>query len=205
MASILRDEPDLSKVPAQARRLLKRCLEKDPQKRLRHIGDVMALLDEPPSGEYGRRSDRAAATARAHETMAVAGASRRASSVLAAAQRLRLGAVALAERCGTGRALRGRRDGGDEVLLRRRDGRVARWPLDGVPGDRRRRRERATGCGRWTPSRLVHFRDRDCLRPGGVVGRQPVRVLHGSQRSATQESVTYRAGRLRRLRISADQ
>jgi eukaryotic-like serine/threonine-protein kinase len=52
MASILRDEPDLRKVPAQARRLLKRCLEKDPQKRLRHIGDVMALLDEPPSGEF---------------------------------------------------------------------------------------------------------------------------------------------------------
>jgi Tol biopolymer transport system component len=51
MASVLRDAPDLSKVPAQARRLLKRCLEKDPQKRLRHIGDVMALLDEPPSGE----------------------------------------------------------------------------------------------------------------------------------------------------------
>jgi Tol biopolymer transport system component len=51
MASVLRDEPDLKKVPAQARRLLKRCLEKDPQKRLRHIGDVMALLDEPPSGE----------------------------------------------------------------------------------------------------------------------------------------------------------
>ena len=52
MASILRDEPDLTKVPAQARRLLKRCLEKDPQKRLRHIGDVMALLDEPPSAEH---------------------------------------------------------------------------------------------------------------------------------------------------------
>ena len=52
MASVLRDEPDLTKVPAQARRLLKRCLEKDPQKRLRHIGDVMALLDEPPSGEH---------------------------------------------------------------------------------------------------------------------------------------------------------
>jgi Tol biopolymer transport system component/tRNA A-37 threonylcarbamoyl transferase component Bud32 len=51
MASVLRDEPDLTKVPAQARRLLKRCLEKDPQKRLRHIGDVMALLDDPPSGE----------------------------------------------------------------------------------------------------------------------------------------------------------
>jgi serine/threonine protein kinase len=52
LASVLRDEPDLRKVPAQARRLLRRCLEKDPQKRLRHIGDVMSLLDEPRSGEY---------------------------------------------------------------------------------------------------------------------------------------------------------
>jgi eukaryotic-like serine/threonine-protein kinase len=52
LASVLRDAPDLTKVPAQARRLLKRCLEKDPQKRLRHIGDVMSLLDEPPSGEF---------------------------------------------------------------------------------------------------------------------------------------------------------
>jgi Tol biopolymer transport system component/tRNA A-37 threonylcarbamoyl transferase component Bud32 len=52
MASILRNEPDLTRVPAQARRLLKRCLEKDPQKRLRHIGDVMSLLDEPPSAEH---------------------------------------------------------------------------------------------------------------------------------------------------------
>jgi Tol biopolymer transport system component len=45
-ARVLRDEPDLTKVPAQTHRLLKRCLEKDPQKRLRHIGDVMMLLDE---------------------------------------------------------------------------------------------------------------------------------------------------------------
>ena len=30
LASIFRDEPDLTKVPAQAHRLLKRCLEKDP-------------------------------------------------------------------------------------------------------------------------------------------------------------------------------
>ena len=46
MASVLKDEPDLSKVPAQAHRLLKRCLEKDPQKRLKHVGDVMSLLDD---------------------------------------------------------------------------------------------------------------------------------------------------------------
>jgi hypothetical protein len=52
MASILRDEPDLHKVPARAHRLLKRCLEKDAQKRLRHIGDVMSLLHEPHSGRF---------------------------------------------------------------------------------------------------------------------------------------------------------
>jgi serine/threonine protein kinase len=51
LASVLRDEPDLSKVPERARHLLKRCLEKDPQKRLRHIGDVMSLLDVPQSGQ----------------------------------------------------------------------------------------------------------------------------------------------------------
>jgi eukaryotic-like serine/threonine-protein kinase len=56
MASILRDDPDLSKVPERARHLLKRCLEKDPQKRLRHIGDVMSLLDVPPSGQYAATS-----------------------------------------------------------------------------------------------------------------------------------------------------
>ena len=50
MAAVLKDVPDLKKVPPQVRRLLSRCLEKDPNKRLRHVGDVMALLDdESPS------------------------------------------------------------------------------------------------------------------------------------------------------------
>ena len=48
MAGVLKDEPDLTKVPVQTHRLLKRCLEKDPNKRLRHVGDVMALLDDAP-------------------------------------------------------------------------------------------------------------------------------------------------------------
>src|SRR5665213_2736905 len=46
LASVIREEPLLEKVPPQVRRLMRRCLEKDPQKRLRHIGDVMALLDD---------------------------------------------------------------------------------------------------------------------------------------------------------------
>jgi eukaryotic-like serine/threonine-protein kinase len=48
LASVLRDTPDLNNVPVEAHRLLKRCLEKDPQKRLLHIGDVMSLLDDAP-------------------------------------------------------------------------------------------------------------------------------------------------------------
>src|SRR5438067_12519149 len=46
LASVIREEPHWDKVPARVQRLLRRCLEKDPQNRLRHIGDVMALVDE---------------------------------------------------------------------------------------------------------------------------------------------------------------
>jgi eukaryotic-like serine/threonine-protein kinase len=46
LASVIKDEPQWENVPAQLQLLLRRCLEKDPQKRLRHIGDAMALVDE---------------------------------------------------------------------------------------------------------------------------------------------------------------
>jgi eukaryotic-like serine/threonine-protein kinase len=45
-AAIVRDQPDLSQVPAQLRRLLGRCFEKDPRRRLRDIGDVWSLLED---------------------------------------------------------------------------------------------------------------------------------------------------------------
>ena len=48
LASVIKEEPNWAKVPSQLQRLLRRCLEKDPQKRLRHIGDVMALVDDVP-------------------------------------------------------------------------------------------------------------------------------------------------------------
>jgi Tol biopolymer transport system component/predicted Ser/Thr protein kinase len=48
LAAVVLSEPKLADAPSQVRRLLKRCLEKDPQKRLRDIGDAMALLEEPP-------------------------------------------------------------------------------------------------------------------------------------------------------------
>jgi len=52
LAAVVLTQPKLEDVPSQVRRMLKRCLEKDPQKRLRDIGDAMALLEEeapPPS------------------------------------------------------------------------------------------------------------------------------------------------------------
>lgn len=46
-AAVLTKEPDLDAVPSQLRRLLKRCLEKDPRKRLRDVGDWRELLEDP--------------------------------------------------------------------------------------------------------------------------------------------------------------
>ncbi len=51
LARVIRDEPDLSDVPPSVHRLLSECLQKDPRKRLRDIGDVWRLLEEvPPPG-----------------------------------------------------------------------------------------------------------------------------------------------------------
>ncbi len=47
LAAVLKTDPDLSQVPAKVRRLLTKCLEKDPKKRLRDIGDAWELLEEP--------------------------------------------------------------------------------------------------------------------------------------------------------------
>src|SRR5215471_1378860 len=46
IAAILTREPDLTVLPHRVRRLLQKCLEKDPTKRLRDIADWHALLDE---------------------------------------------------------------------------------------------------------------------------------------------------------------
>jgi Tol biopolymer transport system component len=46
LAAVLSLQPDLGKAPAQARRLLRRCLEKDPKARLRDVGDAQYLLEE---------------------------------------------------------------------------------------------------------------------------------------------------------------
>jgi len=46
LAQVLTKEPDLGKVPEKVRRLLSRCLQKDPKKRLRDIGEAAYLLDD---------------------------------------------------------------------------------------------------------------------------------------------------------------
>jgi serine/threonine protein kinase len=48
LASVIKEQPDLTGVPANIQRLLRRCLEKDPKKRLRDIGDAMPLLHDGP-------------------------------------------------------------------------------------------------------------------------------------------------------------
>jgi Tol biopolymer transport system component len=50
LAAIVREQPDLSAVPPHVRPLLQCCLEKDPKKRLRDIGDVDALLGASDTG-----------------------------------------------------------------------------------------------------------------------------------------------------------
>jgi serine/threonine protein kinase len=49
IAAIVKTQPDFSQVPVSVRRLLSRCLEKDPSRRLRDIGDAWDLLEHPAS------------------------------------------------------------------------------------------------------------------------------------------------------------
>ncbi|HEV2200611.1 MAG TPA: protein kinase, partial [Bryobacteraceae bacterium] len=50
LASVIKEQPNLDDVPLQVRPLLKRCLEKDPKKRLRDIGDMDLLLSRDSDG-----------------------------------------------------------------------------------------------------------------------------------------------------------
>jgi eukaryotic-like serine/threonine-protein kinase len=45
LAAVLKDEPDWTRLPIRVQPLLRRCLEKDPKRRLRDIGDMQLLLD----------------------------------------------------------------------------------------------------------------------------------------------------------------
>ena len=45
LAAVVKDAPDLSAAPPALRRLLEKCLEKDPHQRLRDISSVPLLLE----------------------------------------------------------------------------------------------------------------------------------------------------------------
>src|SRR5205085_9106579 len=56
LASVLKNEPELDAVPARVKPLLTACLEKDPRKRLRDIGDWRRLpTSGPPSTNLASR------------------------------------------------------------------------------------------------------------------------------------------------------
>jgi serine/threonine protein kinase len=56
LAAVIKEEPDLTKVPAKVQRLLRRCLEKDPKKRLRDISGAELLLEDVASAAITRSS-----------------------------------------------------------------------------------------------------------------------------------------------------
>jgi predicted Ser/Thr protein kinase len=55
LASVVKDKPDLSSLPPKVRPLVERCLEKDPKKRLRDIGDAMSLIESTPGAAAASR------------------------------------------------------------------------------------------------------------------------------------------------------
>ncbi len=54
LAATLKEEPDFEKVPAKVRPLLRSCLEKNPARRLRDIGDAWRLLETLPGSTPAR-------------------------------------------------------------------------------------------------------------------------------------------------------
>ena len=60
IAAVVKEQPDIGKLPHRLRRLVARCLEKDPARRLRDIGDAWDLLDDGATAARAHRSSRAA-------------------------------------------------------------------------------------------------------------------------------------------------
>ena len=56
LAAVVRQEPDLSRITPKIRTMLERCLEKDPKRRIRDVGDAMLLLDVLPTATSGQRA-----------------------------------------------------------------------------------------------------------------------------------------------------
>jgi eukaryotic-like serine/threonine-protein kinase len=61
LASVLKDEPAIPDAPPAIRQLLGRCLERDPRRRLRDIGEARLVLEDPESARSQRGRSAAAA------------------------------------------------------------------------------------------------------------------------------------------------
>ena len=57
LAAVIKSEPDLTPVPPQLQRLIRSCLDKDPKRRLRDIGDWRRELDQPSAGHQSQRAN----------------------------------------------------------------------------------------------------------------------------------------------------
>jgi serine/threonine protein kinase len=64
LASVVKEQPNIALAPAKVQRLLRKCLEKDPRRRLRDIGDAWELLEDAPQ-QAGDTAAAAPARARA--------------------------------------------------------------------------------------------------------------------------------------------
>ncbi len=51
LASVLRAEPQWNAIPVSMRRLVRRCLDKNPKQRLRDIGEARVAIEEVPAGQ----------------------------------------------------------------------------------------------------------------------------------------------------------
>src|SRR5262249_26892634 len=64
LASVIKDQPNLSNLPTDTppaiRRLLQRCLDKDPQRRLQAIGEARIAIDDAPAEEVAAQQSSAA-------------------------------------------------------------------------------------------------------------------------------------------------
>ncbi len=58
IASVVKDQPDFSRVPPPVEHLIRRCLEKDPRRRLRDVGDAWDLLEPSPTQGAARPAAR---------------------------------------------------------------------------------------------------------------------------------------------------
>jgi serine/threonine protein kinase len=68
LASVVKEDPKLAETPPRVRRLLRKCLAKDPKNRLRDIGDVWALIEDafgptPSRSKFARTAGALAAAA----------------------------------------------------------------------------------------------------------------------------------------------